>query len=77
MLVFGFRDFTASDANCRSTGRGEGHLRATVVVQIGHPRSTDPTVRVNPFVRVSVSETPDVALQTNREKCLPKKVHKI
>lgn len=53
------------DANWWSTGGREGHLRAAVVVEFGHPGAAHhSTVGVRSSVSLSVPETPDVALRT-------------
>ena len=50
-----------------AAGGREGHLRAAVVVELGHPGAAHhSTVGVRPSVRLPVPETPDVALWTNR-----------
>lgn len=57
----------ASDANGGSGGGREGHLRAAVVVQFARARAAyHSRVGVRASVRVSVPETPDVALWAHR-----------
>lgn len=52
-----------SDANGRSAGRRQGHLRAAVVVEFARAGATyHPAVGVGSPVCVPVPETPDVAL---------------
>lgn len=59
--------FTVSDANWGSGGGREGHLRAAVVVQFARACAAyHSSVRVRSSVRVSVPETPDVALWADR-----------
>ncbi len=59
--------FALSDANWRSTGGREGHLRAAVVVEFAHPGAAHhATVGVRSSVCLPVPETPDVALWTDR-----------
>lgn len=68
-LSFGelLQTFAASDANGGSSGGREGHLRAAVVVQFACARAAyHPRVGVRASVRVSVPETPDVALWADR-----------
>lgn len=61
------RASAASDANWGSGGGGEGHLRAAVVVQFARARAAyHSSVGVRSSVRVSVPETPDVALGIDR-----------
>lgn len=58
--------FAVSDANWGPAGDREGHLRAAVVVEFAHPGAAHPTVGVRSSVCLSVPETPDVALWTDR-----------
>lgn len=59
----------ASNANWGSGGGCEGHLRAAVVVQLARVCAAyHSSVRVCSPVRVSVPETPDVALWADRWK---------
>lgn len=59
--------FAASNANWGSGGGREGHLRAAVVVQFARVCAAyHSSVRVRSSVRVSVPETPDVALWADR-----------
>lgn len=61
------RALAASDANRGSGGGREGHLRAAVVVQLTRARAAyHSSVGVSSSVRVSVPETPDVALWADR-----------
>lgn len=54
--------FSVSDAYWGSTGSREGHSRAAVVVEFGHPGAAHhSTVGVRSSVCLSVPETPDVA----------------
>lgn len=60
--------FVASDAHWGSAGSREGHLRAAVIVKFSHTGAAHhTTVGVCSSVRLSVSETPDVALWTDRQ----------
>lgn len=59
--------FASSDANWGSGGGREGHLRAAVVVQFTRVCAAyHSSVRIRSSVRVSVPETPDVALWADR-----------
>lgn len=59
--------FAVSDAHWGSAGGREGHLRATVIVKFGHPGAAHhSTVGICSSVRLSVPETPDVALWIDR-----------
>lgn len=54
--------FAVSDAHWGSAGGREGHLRAAVIVELGHPGAAHhSTVGVCSSVRLSVPETPNVA----------------
>lgn len=62
-----FCRLAASDANRGSSGGREGHLRAAVVVQFTRACAAyHSRVGVRASVRVSVPETPDVALWADR-----------
>lgn len=76
-LSFGelLQTFAASDANGGSSGGREGHLGAAVVVQFACARAAyHPRVGVRAPVRVSVPETPDVALWAHRWKRLEDRI---
>lgn len=60
--------FVASDAHRGSSWGREGHLRATVIVKFCHPGAAHHTaVGVCSSVCLSVPETPDVTLWTDRK----------
>lgn len=68
VCVCGSVQLTASDANWGSTGCCKGHLRTAVIVKFSHPRPAHhSTVGVRPSVCLSVPETPDVTLWTDRK----------